>query len=164
MLDYTKLYPQYKVINDRRQQNVPVENDRRSGVERRSQDRVQLDTKLTRDIFEIRSKVTPFQRPDASNVSKVAFTQNAEKAVLNTLKTDQFVKSTPDETSSDAKIEPTSNTKSAALAGGVLVSILGGIVVSTFMGPAGICIALGVGSYFGGKLLNQVISTHMRYR
>ncbi len=163
MLDYSRLYPQYKAISDRRQQSVPVEVDRRSGVERRSPDRVQLDTNLTRDIFEIKSKVNQIQKPDSTNVTKVAFTQNAENSALNSLKTDQFVKTTKYEPTDNAKIESTGSTaKTAALTGGILACVLGGIVASTYMGLAGTCIAVGLGVYFGGKLLKQVISTHMK--
>ncbi len=162
MLEVQKLYPQYKAIQDRRQQSVPVSFERRSGVERRSQDRVLLDTNLTRDIFEIKSKVSQLKKPESNNVSKVAFTQNAEKSALNSLKTDQFVKTTKTEPTDNAKAPSKSNNNSAAMAIGILASVLGGIVASTLMGPAGVFVAVGLGAYCGGKLLKQVMSTHMK--
>lgn len=53
----SSLYPQYQRSQDRRQQNIPVAIDRRSGKDRRSEDRVQLDTRLTRDIFEVKKYI-----------------------------------------------------------------------------------------------------------
>ncbi len=49
----TRLYPQYQRSQDRRQRNIPVAIERRSGQDRRSTDRVALDSQLTRDIFEV---------------------------------------------------------------------------------------------------------------
>ncbi len=162
MLEVQKLYPQYKAIQDRRQQSVPVESERRSGVERRSADRVQLDTNLTRDIFEIKSKVSQLQKPESNNVSKVAFTQNSEKASINSLKSDTFVKTTKTDATNTERNKPSSKPTSPALAVGVLASVMAGVVASTFMGPAGVCVAAGLGVYFGGKLIKQVIETHMK--
>lgn len=57
MLKITNLYPQYNNSRDRRQQNIPVTVERRSGVDRRSSDRLQLDSRLTQDIFAVKNQV-----------------------------------------------------------------------------------------------------------
>ena len=61
MYRVNRLYPQYRQSQDRRQQNIPVAVDRRSGRDRRSEDRVQLDTQLTKDIFQVKSKVAQIE-------------------------------------------------------------------------------------------------------
>ena len=49
-----RLYPQYQRSQDRRQRDIPVAIDRRSGQDRREQDRVVMDKQLTKDIFEVK--------------------------------------------------------------------------------------------------------------
>lgn len=46
----TGLYPNYTYQNDRRKQNVAVESDRRSGIDRRQSARLTIDAKLQNDI------------------------------------------------------------------------------------------------------------------
>ena len=53
----TRLYPQYQRSQDRRQQNIPVAVERRSGNDRRGGERVSLDKQLTKDIYDVKSKV-----------------------------------------------------------------------------------------------------------
>lgn len=161
MLAIHKLYPQYRIISDRREQNTPVSFERRSGVDRRSENRVNLDTNLTRDIFEIKSKISQTPKTDQKNIEKVTFTQNSAKAAQNSINTDQFIRTTkPNSTEAQKKdSKPPSTT---GLAAGVLASVLGGVVAATFFGAAGVCIAVGVGSYFGLKLLKQVIESHLK--
>lgn len=161
MLEVQRLYPQYKSIADRRQNVQPVSFERRSGVERRSQDRVQLDTNLTRDIFEIKSKINQIQKPESNNVSKVAFTQKMENSAINSLKADTFVKSVKDEPSQNIKPSSKSSSGAAATAG-VLACALGGALLTTFLGPVAGGVALGIGAYVGGKFLKQAIEIHMR--
>ena len=77
----TRLYPQYQRSQDRRQNNYPVAIERRSGLDRRSQDRVVLDKQLTKDIFEVKSKVSKLEALSpqlfAQNVTKQAPTFSA---------------------------------------------------------------------------------------
>ena len=58
MQNIRNLYPQYKYSTDRRQQNIPVAVDRRSGNDRRGNDRVAFDTQLTKDIFDVKNQVS----------------------------------------------------------------------------------------------------------
>lgn len=53
-MELSKLYPQYK-NNDRRQQNIPVDNDRRSGIDRRtnSDSYLRQDLKQVKDTFAV---------------------------------------------------------------------------------------------------------------
>ena len=161
MLEVQKLYPQYRILQDRRQQSVPVTFDRRSGVDRRAGDRVKLDTNLTKDIFEIKSKVSNMPNIEPKHFSRVNFTRNASNAAQNSLKTDQFVKTTKDSDSSK-NVKTKKEASSAALAGGFLACALGGIMAAPLLGPVGIGVAIGITSYFGLRLLNQVISSHLK--
>lgn len=159
MLDVVKLYPQYNIIRERRQQKSPVSPfniERRSGVDRRSDDRPKLDTTLTRDIFEIKSKVAQIQKHE-----KVTFNQNISKAAQNSLKTDQFIKATKPTLQERPKEIAKSNSQAGTLSG-VLGVILGGTLASAFLGVAGVGIALGIGVYFGGKFLKNVIVSHLK--
>lgn len=70
-IDYSKLYPTYQTFikPDRRQNEQPVENDRRSGIDRREdKDRFVLDTGVKKDIDKVKdvvisvSSVIPFIR------------------------------------------------------------------------------------------------------
>lgn len=160
MIGIHKLYPQYRVIEDRRQQESPVTFERRSGAERRSEDRVKLDTNLTRDIFEIKSKISQVQKTDPKNSDKITFAQNTTNAAQNSIKTDQFVRTTKQ---NDVEIpKDTKSPSTAPMLAGVFASVLGGMVASAFLGPGGVAVAVGIGTYFGFKLLRQVISTHMK--
>lgn len=149
------LYPQYQMLPDRRKKSVPVEFERRSGVERRSENRVVMDTKLTRDIFEVKNKVSQLQKTNPVN-----FSQDVSKAATNSIKTDQFVKNDFSKTAekiSESKESPSATT----LLGGILAVALGGVVASTVLGPAGAVIAVGFGAYMGGKILKQMVVSHM---
>ncbi len=56
--DILKLYPQYSTqTSDRRKQNLAVEFDRRSGFDRRAQQRPVLDESIKKDLFKINSTV-----------------------------------------------------------------------------------------------------------
>lgn len=159
MLEVQKLYPQYRALKDRRVENVEVPFERRSGMERRSPDRVALDQNLTRDIFEIKSRVSQLQKSNPKNIEKIAFTHNSAKVLQNNINADQFIRTTkpkqPD------PIKKTESQSPAALAAGILASVLGGIVAATLIGPIGVGIAIGIGAYFGLKLLKQVVSLHL---
>ncbi len=163
MLRVDLLYPQYKVIKDRRQEQTPVAFERRSGVERRSQDRVALDTSLTKDIFEIRSKMSQAQSSSpVNNSQKVAFTQNSANAVLTSLKKDEFQRTTDKEVNKPSPKAVSKMDSAAPLALGILGCTLGGIIASSFMGPAGAVVAVGAGVYLGGKLVKQVVEAHLQ--
>lgn len=174
-MDVVRLYPQYNILYERRQQQAPVSPiafERRSGVDRRSEDRVKLDTNLTRDIFEIKSKVAQIQKVNnpssQSNTNNLSFTQNTspqktEKVAFsqNISNTDQFIKSRKPTVTESPKEIAKSKSHSGAL-GGMLAVILGGTLASTFLGVTGIGIAIAVGAYFGGRVLKNAIVSHIK--
>lgn len=55
-----KLYPQYNQISDRRQQNTPVNSERRSGIDRRDISRVSIDSKLNQDVAKLKQTFSAF--------------------------------------------------------------------------------------------------------
>lgn len=171
-MDIVKLYPQYNITQERRKQNpnTPVSFERRSGVERRNEDRIKLDTNLTRDIFEIKSKVSQIplmgkqvtQTPEVNKVENTTnHIQNASKATQNELKTDQFIKTTKPDSQQNPVFEAKPKSDAGALAG-VFAAILGGVMASTMIGVAGIAVAIGIGGYFGGKFLKNAIVSHIK--
>lgn len=155
MLEVQKLYPQYITVKDRRKQEVSVPFERRSGVERRNDERVTLDTNLTRDIFEVKNKISQL-----SKTNPVTFAQDISKATSNSIKADQFIK-----TKHEKPIEPVKKSDDLPSATSLMAGILGvalcGTVASVFMGTAGAIVALGFGAYLGAKILKQVIVSHM---
>ncbi len=150
-----RLYPQYQVVSDRRKKNVPVAFERRSGVERRSENRIAMDTKLTRDIFEVKNKISHLQKTNPVN-----FSQDISNAATNSIKTDQFVKSDFSKTANKIA-ESKESPSTTAMLGGILGIALAGVVASSLMGPAGAVVAIGFGAYLGGKVLKQMVVSHM---
>lgn len=51
-----RLYPQFKANPDRRQQEIPVAQDRRSGAERRTEHRPALASDIKKDLYEVKTK------------------------------------------------------------------------------------------------------------
>ncbi len=71
-----KLYPQYQTTGDRRQQEVPVAEDRRSGKDRRPEQRIELSSNIKKDLYEVK---TDFEKTyaafeDYKNITKTAAT------------------------------------------------------------------------------------------
>lgn len=164
MLEVNRLYPQYKVRQERRQQKAPVSPvafERRSGIDRRTDDRIKLDTTLTRDIFEVKNKVSQLQKTTQSNSEKINFTQNVSRAVQKSIKSDQFIKTAKPNTAETPKTIQKAKSDAGALAG-VLAVVLGGTLASTLLGVAGVGIAIGLGAYFGGKVLRSAIVSHLK--
>lgn len=165
MLEVNRLYPQYTIIQERRQQKSPVSQvafERRSGIDRRNDNRLRLDTTLTRDIFEVKDQISKISKPTqqlAQKVDKTAFTQNITKAIQS-LKIDQFVKTAKTEATEVPKALSKGKSDVGAIAG-VIGIMLGGVLASTFLGVAGIGVAIGLGTYFGGKILKQAIVSHL---
>lgn len=134
---------------------MPVSFERRSGIERRTDQRVQLDTKLTRDIFEVRNKVSQLQSSSKQKVENTASFKGISMAPQ--VSKDEFVRTKPAD--NPKPIQKTDSQEGAL--GLALGAIFGGAVASTFLGSAGIGIALGLGVYFGGKLFKEAVSHHM---
>lgn len=169
MLEMNRLYPQYNFVNDRRKQNMPVSEDRRSGVDRRSGTRIVLDTNLTRDIYDVKNKIAQSQSQSQvqnnrfeNKAQKITFTQNSSKVVQNNLPKDAFLKTTKPTASVEAsKMEVDKMHASDGMLAGALGSILVGALASTFMGVAGVGVALGLGAVVGAKGLKSVIVSHI---
>ena len=159
----TSLYPQYQYNSDRRQNNIPVAIERRSGNDRRMQDRVVLDTKLTRDIFEVKGQVAKLDKLSPSFLGKQLTTQSFKFAEKNNFTQDQFIKSAkPDSTEilrQEAKLQQQSDT---AFKMSVLAAALAGIAAASFMGPAGAVIAVGSTFYIGSKICKNIIEQELK--
>jgi len=159
MLNVTKLYPQYKIQTDRRQQNIPVEFERRSGRDRRSKERIQLDTTLTRDIFEVKSKISKLQSPESNQTNSAII---KTKAVQSFQKSETAMNKEKPSFLDTTKAGNSKKTSPAALTAGLLACTLGGVIAANFMGPVGAVAAIGIGVYLGGKAFKNLISTHLR--
>ena len=164
MINYTKLYPQYRRSEDRRQQNIPVAIERRSGQDRRSEDRVALDKQLTKDIYDVKSKVAKLESLAPKLFSDNITTQSPTFASMNNLTQDQYVKEAtkPDASEmarQEAKLqEDASNTFKI----GVLSAALAAAIAVSFMGATGAVIAVGTGLYIGGRILKTVITKEVK--
>lgn len=156
MLEFQRLYPQYNVIADRRKQSVTVPFERRTGEERRSQDRVQLDTTLTRDIFEVKNKISQMQK-----TSPINFAQDVSKAPPSALNSDQFVKATKPSNNDNQPPKKSDPPSTTAIVGGILAVTLAGVLAGAFLGIGGAVVAVGLGAYIGGKALKQALVSHM---
>ena len=150
------LYPQYQYSKDRRQQNIPVAFERRSGVERRTEDRVQLDTKLTRDIFEVKGKIKDITGTISFDSSQNNIKNIADSNALNSVQGDEFVKTKNVE---DLNLTENNAPKNSvkALETGLLAIALAGVLFTPFIGPAGAVIALGATLYVGAKVLKTAV-------
>lgn len=138
---------------------MPVSFERRSGIDRRLGDRVQLDTNLTRDIFEVRNKVSQLQTSTKQKAENIVSAQKI--SMTPQINKDEFTRTKP--ANDNPKPIDKTDAQEGAL-GLALGAIFGGAVASTFLGSAGIGIALGLGVYFGGRLLNAALAHHIRKR
>lgn len=160
---FTTLYPQYQRSQDRRQQNIPVAVDRRSGNDRRSQDRVVMDTKLTKDIFEVKSKVAKLEAIAPSLFAHQVTTQNPTFASMNNFTQDQLVKETKPDNSAIARQEAQLKDKaSTSFKAGILTAALAGALAVSFLGPVGGVIAVGTALYVGARVLKVVMDKELR--
>ena len=162
MYNMTRLYPQYKTAQDRRQQNIPVAVDRRSGKDRRGEDRVALDTKLTRDIFEVKSKVAKIEALSPKLFESNVVKQAPSFSSMNQMQQDVLVRETkPDPTEiarQDAKLQARQETNFQI--GVIAASLTAALALSAFS-SAGAVIAVGTAVYIGGRLLKAAIVKEM---
>ena len=161
-----RLYPQYNISQDRRQLSVPVQAERRSGEERRSPDRIKLDTNLTKDIFVLRDSVSKLQNAETIHPNKAL--QNivdnvpfARKLIDNikTFNSQELNKDQNDTLKRDKNVQHISTSKAAA---GAAIGVLGAILGSLLIGPAAAVVGVGVGVYFGAKLVKNIVATHIK--
>ena len=160
----TSLYPQYKPSEDRRQQNIPVAVDRRSGKDRRSADRVQLDSQLTRDIYEVKSKVAQLEaiapKLFENNISKQAPTF----ASMSNMQNDQLVKQQKqiDLAEIEKQEEKLQDRASLAFQIGIISAALAFGIAISFMSSIGAVIAISTAAYIGARVLKALIAKEMQ--
>lgn len=159
MYRVTRLYPQYQRSQDRRQQNIPVAVDRRSGRDRRSEDRVVLDRQLTKDIFDVKSRVAKIESI-APKLFESSVTKNAPTfASMNNMTQDILVKEAKPDPSEIARREAEIQNKEAtkvqiAIIGFALLAAMGLSMLSS----AGVVVAIGTGLYIGARILKTIIA------
>lgn len=147
MIKVDTLYPQYKIIQDRRREENPVSPvafERRSGIDRRSPDRVRLNSQLTRDVFEVKGKINTIKQTQKM-AEKVPFTSN----VLNILKPNNKTM-----TDASSKVE----TAKVAAVSGVFLGLLAALTLNPIAGVA----ALAIGSYVGAKAFKAAVASHIK--
>ncbi|OGI04949.1 MAG: hypothetical protein A2104_00005 [Candidatus Melainabacteria bacterium GWF2_32_7] len=158
------LYPQYRVQQERRQYSVPVEDERRSGEDRRTSERIKLDTNLTKDIFVVRNSISKLQNAE-KNYSDQMLTKTIDNVpfarkfltVIKAFNDQEINKELNNNLKKDNKSLSTATTAAGALTG-VLAAFMG----SLLLGPAAAIAGLGVGFYFGSKLFKYAISSHIK--
>lgn len=158
-----RLYPQYQRSQDRRQQNIPVAVERRSGRDRRSEDRVVLDKQLTRDLYDVKSKVAKLEALSPKifedNVTKQAPTFSA----MNNMTQDILLKESKPDFSEiarrEAEIESMEATKFQI---GMIAAALVAAVGLSFLSSAGAVIAIGTALYIGGRVLKTLIANQIK--
>lgn len=158
-----RIYPQYQRSQDRRQQNIPVAVERRSGNDRRSPDRVVMDKQLTKDIFEIKSKVAKLEAIAPKLFENNVTTQAPNFSSMANFNQDQLVKEIkPDSTEiarQEAKLQDKAST---AFQIGVLTAALAGAIAVSFMGSAGAVIAIGTSLYIGMRVLKVLMEKQVK--
>ena len=163
MTNFTNLYPQYRRNVDRRQQNIPVAVERRSGQDRRSQDRVTLDKQLTKDIFEVKSNVAKLEALAPKIFENNITIQSPTFASMNNFTQDQLVKETKPDPSAIARQEAQLQDKaSTSFQIGILSAALAGAIAVSFMGTTGAVIAIGTSLYIGARVIKALIVKEMK--
>lgn len=158
MTNITRLYPQYRRSEDRRQNNIPVAVERRSGMDRRGADRVNFDKQLTKDIYEVKSQVAKLESLAPKWFENNITTKNPNFASMNNFTQDQLVKETKPDFSTIARQEAQLKDKaSTSFQVGVLAAALAGALAVSFMGTAGAVIAIGTGLYIGARVIKLLL-------
>ncbi len=158
----TSLYPQYQRNQDRRQQNIPVAIDRRSGNDRRSSDRVMLDKQLTRDIFEVKSKVAQLEKMAPKLFETGMTKQSATFGALSNNGQNQVINAAKEMASIQKQEEKLKDKASTTFQIGVLAAALTGAFAISYMGSAAAVIAIGTTIYIGGKILKAMLSKEIK--
>lgn len=162
MMKVSKLYPQYKPVLDRRQNVIPVSVERRSGKDRRSSDRIALDSRLTRDIFEVKGKISKFESVVPKLLENNLFTKNQTFAEKNNFTQDTFIKSVKPDITEITRQEAKTNEKSdKGFKMGVIAATLASAAAMSFMGIAGAVIAVGSSVYSGAKMIKSAIEKEL---
>lgn len=163
MYRVNRLYPQYQRSGDRRQQSIPVAVERRSGKDRRSEDRVVLDKQLTKDLYDVKSKVSKLEALSPKMFENNITTQAPVFASMNNMTQDILVKeSKPDYAEiarREAEIERKEATKfQVTMIAFALIAAIG----LSMMSSAGAVIAIGTGLYVGARILKALIAKEIK--
>lgn len=163
MYRITSLYPQYQKSEDRRKQNIPVAIDRRSGRDRRSADRVALDKQLTKDLYDVKSKIAKLETLAPKLFEKNVTTQAPTFGSMNNFTQDQLVKESKPDFSAMARQEAKLQDRaSTSFQVGVLSAALAGAIAVSFMGTAGAVIAIGTGLYIGARVIKALMVKELK--
>lgn len=155
----TRLYPQYQRSVDRRQQNIPVAIERRSGTDRRGADRVQLDSRLQKDIFEVKNQVSKLEAM-APKLFEHNVTTNAPTFTsMNNMTQDTFYKQSRVENNTQSN---TKDDASMPFKIGVIAAALACAVGLSYLSVAGAVIAIGTTLYIGSRVLKTVIEKEVK--
>lgn len=164
MHNITNLYPQYRISPDRRQQNIPVAIERRSGRDRRSADRIQMDAQLTRDIFQVKAQVSKLETLAPKFFEANVTTKPPTFGSMNNLANDQFVKQVKpiDIKEIERKQEELQDRASLSFQIGIIGSALAFGIAISFMSNIGAIIAIGTSMYIGVKVLKALIAKEIK--
>ncbi len=163
MTNITRLYPQYRRSEDRRQHNIPVAVERRSGMDRRGQSRISLDKQLTKDIYEVKSQVAKIESLAPKLFENNIMTQSQTFASMNNFTQDLLVKETKPDSAEIARQEAQLRDKaSTSFQMGVLSAALAGAIAVSFMGTTGAIIAIGTGLYIGARVIKALVVKEMK--
>ncbi len=159
----SRLYPQYQFQQDRRQQNIPVAVERRSGVDRRNENRVQLDNKLQQDIFEVKDKVAKLESLTPKFFEQNVTTQAPTFASMNNMTQDTLVKQAkPDNNALLQKEAELKEEASTSFKIGVIAAALACAIGISFLSSAGAVIAIGTGVYIGSRVLKILVAKQVQ--
>lgn len=163
MYRVSRLYPQYQRSQDRRQQNIPVAVERRSGRDRRSEDRVVLDKQLTKDIFEVKSKVAKLEAMSPKFFESSVTTQAPSFSAMNNMTQDVLVKESKPDAAEMARLEAEIEDKEATKfqLGMIAVALVAAVGLSA-LSSAGAVIAIGTGLYIGARVLKTLVARHIK--
>ncbi len=163
MTNLANLYPQYRRSFDRRQQNIPVAVERRSGFDRRSQERVALDKQLTKDIYEVKSQVAKIEALTPKFFENNITTQSPTFASMNNFTQDQLVKEAKPDPSAIARQQAQLQDKaSTSFQVGILSAALAAAIAVSFMGTTGAVIAVGTSLYIGARVVKALIAKEVK--
>ena len=165
MYRVNRLYPQYQRSQDRRQQNIPVAVERRSGRDRRSEDRVVLDKQLTKDIFEVKNKIAKIEAMSPKFFESNVTTQSPSFSDISNISQDVLVKESKPDITEMARLEAELEDKEATKfqLGMVAVALVAAVGLSA-LSSAGAVIAIGTGLYIGARVLKSLVVKHISDR
>ena len=154
----SELYPQYQRSKDRRQQNIPVAIERRSGNERRSPERVDFDKKLTKDLYDIKNQLAKIEALSPKLFTSRVTTEQPTFSSMNNDTQDRLVKeSKPDMSEIERKEAQLQEKASTAFQLGILTAALTAALAVSFTGTIGALIGIGTFIYVGARVFKTLL-------